>query len=69
MARVSIQPDPVDLRGVTPTPDQLGMTITLPLDVWSRIVLAAKDSEDWKLRALIEQAVMEAIQCPAKRSP
>ena len=32
--------------------------IVLDPDVWTKIVWAAKDSEDWRLRTLIEQAVM-----------
>jgi len=27
-------------------------------NVWAKIVFAAKESEDWRLRTLIEQAVM-----------
>jgi hypothetical protein len=40
--------------------ERSAMTVMLPLDVWSRIVFAAQESEDWKLRTLIEQAVHEA---------
>jgi len=36
------------------------MQITLPADVWGRIVFAAQESDDWRLRTLIEQAVYEA---------
>jgi hypothetical protein len=32
--------------------------IVLDAEVWMKIVWAAKDSEDWQLRILIEQAVM-----------
>lgn len=32
--------------------------IVLDPEVWMKIVFAAKESEDWKLRGLIDQAVM-----------
>lgn len=32
--------------------------IVLDPEVWMKIVFAAKDSDDWRLRTLIEQAVM-----------
>lgn len=32
--------------------------IVLDPEVWTKIVWAAKESEDWRLRTLIEQAVM-----------
>lgn len=32
--------------------------IVLDPEVWTKIVWAATDSEDWRLRTLIEQAVM-----------
>lgn len=34
--------------------------MSVPSSLWTRIVFAAKESEDWKLRTLIEQAVAEA---------
>jgi len=32
--------------------------IVIDPEVWTKIVWAAKESEDWRLRTLIEQAVM-----------
>jgi hypothetical protein len=38
--------------------------IMLPATVWARIVFAAQETDDWKLRTLIEQAVAEARSLP-----
>jgi hypothetical protein len=35
-------------------------SVSLPADVWTRIVFAAKESDDYRLRSLVEQAVHEA---------
>lgn len=34
--------------------------VVLPLSVWTRIVLAARESDDWRLKIEIEQAVQQA---------
>lgn len=36
-------------------------TVEIDADVWTKIVFAAKESDDWKLRTLIEQAVMGPV--------
>lgn len=36
--------------------------ITLDPEVWTRIIFAAKESEDYRLRTLIEQAVMGPVR-------
>ena len=42
--------------------------ISLPSDVWARIIFAAQESDDWRLKSLIEQAVMEARAEPKVKS-
>ncbi len=37
------------------------MTVTLNAMLWAQIVFAAQESDDWKLRGLIEQAVHEPV--------
>lgn len=41
--------------------ERSSMLICLPADVWTRIVFAARESEDERLRSLIEQAIYEAV--------
>lgn len=36
--------------------------VVLDPDVWTRLVFAAKESEDYRLRQLIEQAVMGPVR-------
>ena len=45
------------------------MTVTLNAMLWGQIVLAAQESDDWRLRALIEQAVHEPVGSAEEPKP
>ena len=46
-------------------PSGAPLVVVVPAELWGRIVFAAQESDDWRLKTLLEQAVMEAKIKPA----